>query len=62
MIFRTAVYANRTYGGVRGTPHRLQAVRLPTRLGVVKITAQPFLRFQYMRQNLQTQLRRLNSS
>ena len=32
MIFRTAVYATRTYGGVRGAPHRLQAVRPSTRL------------------------------
>ncbi len=32
MIFRTAVYETRTYGGVRGAPHRLQAVRPSTRL------------------------------
>jgi hypothetical protein len=27
MIFRTALYAALTFGGVRGAPHRLQAVR-----------------------------------
>jgi hypothetical protein len=35
MIFRTAVYEARTYSGVRGAPHRLQAVRPPTRLASV---------------------------
>ena len=33
--YRTAVYETRTYGGVRGAPHRLQAVRPSTRLWVV---------------------------
>jgi hypothetical protein len=31
-----AVYATRTYSGVRGAPHRLQAVRPSTRLPVVR--------------------------
>ena len=49
MIFRTAVYEVRTGiysapggSGVRGAPHRLQAVRPPTRLPAV-ISRQPVL-------------------
>ncbi len=34
MIFRTAVFVTRMYSGVRGAPHRLQAVRPSTRLTV----------------------------
>jgi len=30
-----AVYVTRMYSGVRGAPHRLQAVRPPTHLAVV---------------------------